>query len=127
MKAQVLQQDDPIACLRGANRIRRGLPGAVVAEHHRHAEQLRQPLDDGAKAEFRIRLSLRPSKMAGEDDDRAMIECVLDRWKRCANASVVANDTVLERHVEVDADEHTLTVELKIVNRQLRHGMPDSA
>src|SRR5439155_3709691 len=116
------------AGLGSADSVRGGLADAVVGENDRHAEQLRQPVDERPQAEFRVRRALRPPEVARQNyRSRALIERVLDRRERRANTSVVADDAVFQRHVEVDANEDALALELKIFNRQLRHGMPDSA
>src|SRR5215472_9454052 len=52
----------------------------------------------------------------------ALVECVLDRWKRRSDAGVVADQTVFQRDVEVHADEHALAREVEILNREFWHG-----
>src|SRR5215467_7610945 len=127
MKPEVFEQDHAASRLRRANRLCRGVADTVVGEHHRHAEELRQAIDERPQAEFRSGLALRASEMAREDyRRRALVERVLDSWQRRANARVVADDAVFQRHVEVDANEDALTLQGEIFNRQLRHGMPDS-
>src|SRR5215831_11218449 len=127
MKTQVFEQHHTASRRSGANRIRRDVADTVVGEHHGHAEELRQAIDERPQAEFRSWLALRASKMARQNySRRALIERVLDRRQRRANARVVADDAVFQRHVEVDANEDALTLQGEIFNRQLRHGMPDS-
>ena len=76
----------------------------------------RQMLGDRLQAELRLRLALRPAEMRREDHRRAVIERVGDRRQRRANAGVVGDPAVLDRDVEVDADEHAPAVEAKVVN-----------
>ncbi len=42
--------------------------------------------------------------------------------KRFADAGVVGNHAVLERHVEVHADEDTLPAEIEVFDGELVHG-----
>ena len=73
------------------------------------AEQLGERAATGLQAHLGIGLALRPAEVRGQDDGRApAFERVLDRRQRRADARVVADDAVLERDVEVDADEDAL-------------------
>ena len=83
---------------------------------------------DRPQAHLRIRLALRPSEVRRQDDDaRAVVQCVGDRRQRRGDAGVVADHAVLERHVEVDADEDALAGDVEVANRavwsRVRHGV----
>ena len=88
---------------------------AVGRERDRPAEQLRQAIGDRPQAQLRFDLALRPAEVAGEDDRRALLERVLNGRQRRLDARVVADDAVLERDVEVDADEDALALEIEIL------------
>ena len=77
----------------------------VAGHPHRPAEELAQPLRDRAQAQRVVDLALRPAEVAGEDDRCATLEEVDDRRQAGANAGVVGDPPVLERHVQVGADE----------------------
>ena len=53
---------------------------------------------------------LRPAQVRAEDQPRAALEQQLDRGQRRADARVVGDLAVLERHVEVDPGEHALAL-----------------
>ncbi len=69
-----------------------------------------------------IGLAFRSPEMRRQDDRGALVERVLDRRQRRADARVVGNRAVLDRHVEVHADEDALAGEIEIRDapRQLR-------
>src|SRR5260370_36988060 len=80
-----------------------------------------QPLGHRLQAHLRFRLALGSSQMRGQNESRPVPQGVLDRRKGFANSRVVHNPSVLERHVEVDAHEDSVTVEREIADRQLGH------
>ncbi len=73
------------------------------------------------QAEFRRDLALRPSQVRSQDDGRAPFERVPDGRKRRPDARVIGNRAVLDRHVEIDADEDPLARQLEVANGQLGH------
>ena len=72
----------------------------------------------GFRLYFGFDLSLRPAEMRREDHRRALLERVPNRRQRRANARVVGDDAVLERDVEVHADEHTAPRQIEISDRE---------
>src|SRR5206468_12093845 len=109
MKPKVFEQDHAAtAAMHGVDRALRGLPDAILDERDPPAKQLREPRGDRLQREVRRRPPLRPSAMTCEYDGRAMLERVRDGRQRSANARVVADAAVLDRHVEVDAHECAL-------------------
>ncbi len=121
VKAKVFEKHDVAAGLRRAYSRGRRVANAVVGEGHRTPEQLRKALGNRTQAEFGIRLALRTTKMACENDRGAVVERVAYRGQRRSHPRVVADDAVLDRHVEVDADKDTCALEREIFDRQLRH------
>ena len=65
-------------------------------------------LGNGTKTVFINTLALRPSKMRRENDARALIDRVLNGWKRGGYARVVINLPVFNGNVEIDAHKHAL-------------------
>ncbi len=121
MKAQVLEEYDRGALrVRGVNGLVRGVADAVFGERHRPAEQLREPGGHRTQAHVGIRLAFRPPQVAREDHRAAAFEHVLNRRQRSADAGVVADHAVLQRDVEVDADEDPLALEVEIPDRELQ-------
>ena len=59
--------------------------------------------------------------MRSEDKARAFLNGEPKRRKGLANAGVVGDDGILERDVEVHADEDTLALEIEIVDGELVH------
>jgi hypothetical protein len=88
----------------------------VLRELHVRAEQLAQPLGDRPHRQLRVR-PLRAPEMAGEDEPGAPLAQRLDRRQRGADARVVRDPPVGERHVEVDAHEHPLALDVEVVER----------
>ena len=67
-------------------------------------------------------LAFLAKQMRREDDARrAGVEEELDGRQRGANASVVSDDAVLQRHVEINANEHAATCDGQVANRALLH------
>jgi hypothetical protein len=121
VKAKILEEYDAIP---GANGLVYGrfrpFTDAVLGKGHRPPENLRKPRGYRSKAELPCYGPLRPPEMAGEHSHRrTTIQRVLDRRNRGADASVVADASLLERDVEVDADEDALALQIEVFDRQL--------
>jgi hypothetical protein len=52
------------------------------------------------------------AQVRDEHDPRAASAQLVDRGKRCADSHVVGDLAIVERDVEVDADEHALAVQV---------------
>ena len=92
----------------------------VEAGHERDvdSEQLAQAL--GSRLQGQLRLAvLRPPEMSGQDQlARATGPQLLERRERGADADVVGDATALvQRDVEVHADEHALAFGIEVVKR----------
>jgi len=55
---------------------------------------------------------------ARQDDRRAVVQRVLNRRQRRADARIVADAAVFHRHVEVDPDEHALSFQVEVADGQ---------
>ncbi len=114
LEADVLEQQHP-ARLQAID----GCVGArsddVVGEVDVRTGQLGQTRRDRRQREGGVGRALGPSEVAREDHLRAAAAQVLDRRQRRADASVVGDRAVLDRDVEVDADEHAAPVDVDLV------------
>ena len=96
-----------------------GLPRveARVLEHRELAvEQLPQPLLDGLHRVRGVR-ALRPAEVRADRDGggRAVAE-QLERRQRGADAGVVRHASVLERHVQIGANEDAAAFDLRVAH-----------
>src|SRR5690606_7270940 len=71
-------------------------------------EELTEPLRDGCERVLRFVLALGPAQVRDHDHRRAGVEQRANGRERCADAPVVGDVAVLERHIEVAAEDHTL-------------------
>ena len=122
VEPEVLEQHHLAAPRRPIDRRARGVTDAVLGKLDRTAEKLGEPGGDRLQGVLGIGFAFRPPEMRRQDDRGALVECVIDRRQRRADASVVGNRAVLDRHVEVHADEDARAGEIEIGNapRQLR-------
>ena len=89
----------------------------VLDQRHLAAEQLRQPHRHRRQRQLRRRLALLgPAEVRHQHDARARRERLLDRRQRGADARVAGDDAVLDRHVEVLADQHALAGERHVLH-----------
>jgi len=121
MEAQVLQQQH-LAVAEPPKRVLR--PGAKRVAGHGNglAKELAQPRAHGSEPEAVADLAVRTAEVAREDDARALRLKVADRRDRGADARVVGDLAVLERDVEVDAEEDALARGVQVADGQLVHG-----
>ena len=118
MEAKVLEQDH-LRSARHAPRRRRwraGSPTQSSANDTSRFSSSPRRAATGCRLNSGCRLALRPPEMRGEDDGRTALQRVLDRRQRRRDAGVVGDATVLDRDVEVDADEHARARETQIAN-----------
>ncbi len=73
-----------------------------------------EAIDDGPQAVLRIRLAFGTAEVGAEDDLGAMAKCELDGRQSFADARVVEDFGAVfgERHIEIDADQHMLVLQL---------------
>jgi hypothetical protein len=114
VEAEILEQDDTPRV--GRNRLVRLRTHAVRRERDGSSQQGSEMIGDGLERELRIGFALRPSQMRRQNHRRAVIERISNRRQRRADARVIANLPVLDRHVEIDAHEDAPPVEPQILN-----------
>ncbi len=105
VEADVLQQQQ-LAVFQGVRAQSRALPHRVERELHGLSQQLRETVGDRTKCVLRIRLPLGATQVRGHDDPSTGTEQLREHRQRGTNASVVGYRTVIERDVEVGADQH---------------------
>src|SRR5262249_2043767 len=91
---------------------------AILGEGDRRAESGGERICDRTEAHLRIRFALRPAEMARQDYGRPLIQRVPDRRERRLYARVVAADAILQRHIEIDADEDAFRAEIQVSDRE---------
>src|SRR4029077_16906957 len=64
----------------------------------------------------------RAAKMRSQHDAGALLDGEADGRKRFADARVVGDDGILERNVEIDADENALAAKVEVIDGELVHG-----
>ena len=117
VEPQVLEQDDAAIRRTVDGRLGR-LADAVLRERDRAVQQRRQPFGHRLQRVLRIGLSLRPPEVRAQDHrPRPVLQRVLDRRQRRADPRVVPDRAVLDRHVEVHADQHAPPLEVEILDR----------
>ena len=123
VEPQVLEQDDLVVRMRLRHGCARRFADAVGGKNDRAPEQLGEARNHRREAVLGHGLAFRATEVRGEDDGCALLERVPDRGQRCPDARVVANHTVFDRHVEVDADEDALAGEIEIFDGEFHHGL----
>src|SRR5665811_2525486 len=114
--AQVLQHGDIALAERFESVLHVGAH-AVVKEQHRPAVQkLFHALGDRPQGGLGRTLAFRASQMGHEDDFGTPLLELRDRGKHALDTRVVGNLAVFDRHVEVGAHEHALTLHIEIVD-----------
>jgi hypothetical protein len=83
----------------------------VGRQRHVGAQQLGQPRGDGRERELRLAV-LGPPEVGGQEEPRAAAAQLLQGRQRGADPRVVGDRAVLQRHVEVDADEDAPAAEV---------------
>ncbi len=86
-------------------------------ERHVGAAQLGQPVGGGPHRELGLAV-LRAPQVRDDDEARAAAEQLVQRRQRRPDPRVVGDLPVLQRHVEVDPDEHPLAREVAEVSER---------
>ena len=102
------------------------LTGRVVDVGDGRGNEFREALGDRLQFEISDALTVRTAKVGAEDDGRAAFAQVGDGRQRLTDAHVIRDDrrAALIRHVEINADEGSLTAPVEISNGLLLHTAP---
>ena len=118
MESQVLEQDQ-LSGTQLADGVVDPRPQRVAGHAHLVTEQLGQPIGDRLEAQRVVDLALGPAQVAGQDHAGAALQQVADRGQAGADAGVVGDPTVVERDVQVRAQEDALAGDVDVTNRLL--------
>ena len=99
--------------------------GADTIERKSHgiAEKFLQFFCCRRQGIFQIGAAFGTAKMRSENETRTVLNRKAQCRKRFADAGVVGDHAVLERNVEVHADEDALAAEVEVVDGELVHGV----
>ena len=117
MEPDVLEEDD-VARRQRAHRLLHAGPDRIGQERHGASQQLAEPLRHRRERQGWI-APLWPPQVRHETDRRAALEQRMDRRQRRADACVVRHLVAVERHVEVDPNEHALAARIEVLDRAL--------
>ena len=85
-------------------------------ERHVGAGQLGQPVGGGPQRQLGLAV-LGPAQVRHQHDPGAPAAQLLDRRDRRADAGVVGDRAIVQRHIEVDPDKHPLAIEIAEVGQ----------
>ncbi len=120
VEAQVLEEQQ-VAGTQLADRDLHSGAQRVAGHAHVATQQLAEPIRDRLEAKRVVDLALRPAQVAGQDHCRAALQQIADRGQAGPDAGVVGDPPVVERHVEVGAQEDALSADVDIPDRLLVH------
>ena len=112
--ADVLKEGD-FAVLKGFGDVFGVLADDVPAHADGLSEKLGKPCGDGSKARLREPFALRATEVGTEDNPCALVGEIFYGGKGGDDSLVVCDDAVLERHVEVAADQRPLPFKVNIL------------
>src|SRR5581483_5466789 len=76
----------------------------------------------GLQAHLGIGLALGTAQVRGQDQARAVAQGIFDSGQSLTDAGVVHDAAVVEGYIEIDAHEHTVSIEREITDGKLGHG-----
>ena len=122
VETDVLENED-LARLDGGNGLGGLLAIRVGNKSNVKARELGEFLGDGLEGELGLEAgALGTAEVAHEDDASVVLNEVVDGGQGSLDAGGVANDAILDRHVEVNADENALAVDIDVADGLLGKG-----
>jgi len=121
VEAEVLEQDQ-LAGTELADRVVHAGTERVAGHAHRASQQLRQPIRDGLEPEGIVDLALGTAEVAGQNHAGTALQQIADGGQAGANARVVGDPAVIQRDVQVGAQEDPLAGDVDVANRLLLEG-----
>jgi hypothetical protein len=118
MESNVLEQQQ-FARSQASNSVVGTNAECVAGRWHIDANELRESLSCGSEAQAINNATIRSAKVRHDHDRCAAIQERLDRWNCGADTRVVDDLSIGERHVEVNAQQHALTLHVQLTNRAL--------
>src|ERR1700745_1961054 len=120
MEAEVFQRQH-FAVAQGFALPFRAWTDAIEGKCHGLAEEFFQLLGGGPQRILGIGTTLWTAKVRGENEARTLLDGEAQRREGFADARVIGDDRVLERNVEVDADEDAFAFQIEVVDGELSH------
>ena len=121
MEAEVLEEEQ-LAVAQPLHGVDGPHPERVAGDGDVSAEDLREALGDRSQPQTVLDLAVRAAEVAREDHPRAVGQEEVDRRDRGTDARIVRDLAVLQRDVEIDADEDALAGDVRVADRELVHG-----
>src|SRR5256886_2638329 len=116
IEADILQHHNLAVAHRPHSGLDRGTD-AVLQVAHRPSHELAEPLRQRRGPVGVVDLAVGAAEMRDQDHARTALDQVLDRRERLADAGIVDDAAILDRDVEVDADQHALARDVEVANR----------
>ena len=122
IEADVLENED-LARLDGGNGLGGLLTIRVGNKSNVKARELGELLGDRLEGELGLEASaLGTAEVAHEDDASVVLDEILDGGKGSLDAGGIAHDAVLDRHIEVNANENAFAVDIDVADGLLGKG-----
>ena len=122
VETDVLENED-LTRLDGGDSLSSLLAIRVGNKSNVKARELSELLGDRLKGELRLEAgTLGAAEVAHEDDASVVLNEVVDGGQGSLDTGGVANDAILDRHVEVNADENALAVDIDVADGLLGKG-----
>ena len=96
---------------------------AIQSKGHGLAEQFFQFFGGRPKRIFQIRAAFGPAEMRSENEAATFLDGQAKSRESFADARVIGDDAILERNVEVHADENAFAAKVESVDGELGHGV----
>ena len=123
VESEVLEQNE-FAGPQTLDRVDRTDPKCVAGDGDVLADQLGQALGCRSQTQPIVDLAVGSSEMACQDDLRAVRQEMSNRRKRGPDPGVVRDLPVLERYVEIDAQEDAFACDIDVADGQFVHDVP---
>ena len=122
VKTDVLENED-LARLDGGDSLSSLLAVGVGDEGNIETRELSKLLGDGLEGQLGLEAgAFGTAEVAHEDDASIVLNEIVDGGQGSLDAGGVANDAILDRHVEVNADENALAVDIDVADGLLGKG-----
>ena len=122
VETDVLENED-LARLDGGDSLSSLLAVGVGDKGNIETRELSELLGDGLEGQLGLEAgALGTAEVAHENDASVVLNEVVDGGQGSLDAGGVANDAILDRHVEVNADENALAVDIDVADGLLGKG-----
>jgi hypothetical protein len=91
----------------------------ITGRRHVHTNKLRESLSCGSQAKAIDNATIWSAKVRHDHDRCTAIKERLDGWDGGADARIVNDLSIGKRHIEVNAQQHALTLHVQLTNGAL--------